>query len=115
MPALFYSDTNDVNDQFAVQVTDGFGGTNSQEVNIVVVPQTNATPVIAGITTGTEGVTLTLSGGYNSTYVLQASTNLTGAWQPLVTNQFGITGMWIFTDTQATNYPQEFYRLELQP
>ena len=114
-PDLFYSDTNYVNDQFTALISDGFGGTNAQIINISVVPQTNSQPVIAGVTAQPSGVTLKLTGGYNSIYVLLNTTNLGAGWQPLATNQMGITGVWVFTDSGFTNYPQDFYRLEQTP
>jgi hypothetical protein len=31
-------------------------------------------------------------------------------WTPVSTNTADINGLWQFTDTQATNYTQRFYR-----
>jgi hypothetical protein len=113
---LSYASTNYVADQFTCLISDNFGGTNAEVINIVVQPQTNATPVIAQASLQPGGLTLTLNGAYNSTYILQSTTNLdSGTWTPVATNQLGITGVWQFTDTQATNTAQNFYRLELAP
>jgi hypothetical protein len=81
---------------------------------ITVVPTTNSTPFIAGVTAAGGGVTLQLTGGYGSTYVLESTTNVpSGAWEPVVTNTVGVTCQWQFTDTQVTNYSQRFFRLQL--
>jgi hypothetical protein len=113
-PFLFYSDPNYVSDQFVCTVSDGFGGTNFQTVSINVVPQTNSTPVIAGVASQPAGLNLTLNGGYGSTYVLECAADLvSGNWSPVATNTLDMTGVWRFTDTQVTNFPQRFYRLKL--
>ena len=111
---LTYSNASYVNDQFTCTISDGFGGTNFEAVNITVVPQTNSTPGIAGTASTAAGFNLTLYGGYGSTYVLQSTTNIiSGNWQPVATNTPGVTGVWQFTDPQATNSVLKFYRLEL--
>jgi hypothetical protein len=117
MPALFYSNSNYVNDRFVCTVSDGFGGTNFQIVNILVVPQTNSTPIISQVTLiPAAGVKLSLKGGFGSTYVLLCTTNLTASpWLPVTTNTLGMTGIWQFIDTQSTTSPERFYRLKLAP
>jgi hypothetical protein len=113
-PFLFYVNTNYVGDQFVCAISDGFGGTNFQTVNITVVPQTNTTPSIAALVSQPGGVSLKLNGGYGSTYILQSTTDfIFGNWVPVATNTLDVTGVWQFTDTQATNLPQRFYRLQL--
>ncbi len=116
-PSLFYFNPNFVDDQFVCTVSDGFGGTNFQTVNITVVPQTNSTPnIISFVSQPASGVTLQLNGGYGSTYVLESVADLlSGNWQPLATNTLGITGVWQFTDFGVTNDPVRFYRLKLLP
>jgi Pro-kumamolisin, activation domain/Domain of unknown function (DUF5011)/Immunoglobulin I-set domain/Cadherin-like domain len=114
---LIYFNTNNVNDQFFCTITDGFGGTNIQTVNIAVV-LTNLVPNITGVAGSPgSGVTLNLSGAPGSTYVLEATTNLVlpNGWVPLTTNMPGTNGLWQFTDADATNYPNRFYRLILPP
>ncbi len=115
LPDLFYSNPNYVSDQFVCAVSDGFGGTNYQTVNITRVPQTNATPAISSVAVQpASGVTLELNGGYGSTYVLESADDLTaGDWQPLATNTLGLAGVWQFTDFSVTNNPVRFYRLKL--
>ena len=114
VPTLFYSNPNFVSDQFVCTVSDGFGGTNFQTVTITVVPQTNSTPNIAGVASQPPGVSLKLTGGYGSTYILESTTNFpAGDWSPVATNTLGVTGVWQFTDTQAAGIPNRFYRLKL--
>jgi hypothetical protein len=58
------------------------------------------------------GTQLSGSGGAGQAYVLLASTNLAPAtWLPLATNLADSSGIFQFTDPQATNSPQRFYRL----
>ena len=112
---LVYFDTNNVNDQFVCTISDGWGGTNFQTVYVEIV-LTNTIPSIIGLGNGANGgVTLSLSGAPGHTYVLEATSNLLspGGWLPLFTNTLGTNGVWSFTDTQATNYPIQFYRLML--
>ena len=58
---------------------------------------------------------LDLGGASGCTYVLETTTNLfaPGDWLPVATNTLDTNGVWQFTDTQATNFPQRFYRLKL--
>ena len=55
-----------------------------------------------------SGFQLQLSGPPASTYIIQASTNLRD-WTPISTNS-GLTGSVVFTDTNAANFSQRFYR-----
>ncbi|HEX7569423.1 MAG TPA: hypothetical protein VF492_02855 [Verrucomicrobiae bacterium] len=109
--ALFYAGTHDVADQFVCTISDGFGGTAFQAVNIAV-----AFPNIATVVPNPAGnITLSLSAAPDYTYVLEATTDLSafGSWLPIATNTLGTNGVWSFTDTSATNFPQQFYRLRL--
>ena len=45
-----------------------------------------------------------------SNYVVLATTNVGGLWQPVSTNMAGSNSSWLFSDPSATNR-QEFYRL----
>ena len=113
--ALVYFNSNNVADRFTGTITDGFGGTNFQTVAIAPAPDT--TPLITGVVAGNGSVTLSLGGASGHTYILETTTNLTlpGSWQSIATNTAGTNGVWQFTDTQATNFTQRFYRLELTP
>jgi Pro-kumamolisin, activation domain/Immunoglobulin I-set domain/Bacterial Ig-like domain (group 3)/Viral BACON domain len=110
---LVYSNPNNVPDQFVCTISDGWGGTNFQTVNIAVV---NPVPSITSVAGNSDGsFTLNLSGLPNYTYILETTTNLlpSADWLPIATNTFGADGVWQFNDTQATNYTQRFYRLKL--
>jgi subtilase family serine protease len=117
--ALVYFNSNNVADQFVCTIADGFGGTNFQTVTLAPAPLPNTTPLIAiAVASNPDGsFTLNLTGvpGYAS--VLETTTNLSSpvAWLPLATNGPGTNAVWQFTDTQATNFPQRFYRLKLLP
>jgi uncharacterized repeat protein (TIGR01451 family) len=73
-------------------------------------------PVISSVAANPGGsVTLQLAGAPGFVYILQATTNLfpPQSWLPIATNTLGTNGVWQFTDMAATNFPQQFYRLEL--
>ena len=92
---------------------DGSGNTNTA-IRIVLVQ--NPTPVISGISLQPTGVNLQLNGAYNSTYILESTTDFVyGAWAPIATNTLDPSGVWRFSDSQFTNSPQRFYRLLLAP
>ena len=52
---------------------------------------------------------ITLSGNTNQIYVLQASFDM-NSWTSLSTNLTDANGLFTYVDTDATNYPQRFYR-----
>ena len=115
---LVYFNAGDVDDQFVCTISDGFGGTNSQTVNIVIEPSINPIPIIIGVTPNPGGsFTLRLTGAPDRTYVLEATANLvpSGDWQPVATNTLDASGTWQFTDAQAASVSQRFYRLKLAP
>ena len=80
-----------------------------------------ATSAVASLTVlltngvvGSGGVTLTLAGTPGQKYVLETTTNLYPAiWLPMDTNTLGTNGLWQFTDPQAADFQQRFFRLEL--
>ena len=75
-------------------------------------------PAINGVTANANGsFNLNLTGSPGYIYILQATTNLLPPvnWLPLATNTLGTNGVWLFTDTSATNLPLQFYRLKLGP
>ena len=63
------------------------------------------------------GFRLNLIGTPGYSYVLESTTNLSYPinWSFLATNTMGTNGVWQFTDVQATNFTQQFYRLILGP
>ena len=72
-----------------------------------------------------KSISATPSGGFNLSfvgtpgysYVLEVTSDLSSPtnWLPVATNKLGVDGVWQFSDTQATNFQQRFYRIrELQ-
>ena len=100
---------------YFVVVTAAGGSSTSAVVTLTVnVPL----PVINAAAANPDGsFTLQLAGLPGYPYILEVTTNFfpPGNWLPLATNTLGTNGLWQFTDTSATNYPQQFYRLELSP
>jgi Pro-kumamolisin, activation domain/Domain of unknown function (DUF5011)/Cadherin-like domain/Immunoglobulin domain len=112
---LVYFNSNNVADQFTYTISDGWGGTNFQTVNITVV---YATPNITSVAANSDGsFTLNLAGAPGYTYILETTTDLfsPAGWQPIATNMLDISGVWQFNDAQAASFPQRFYRLKLVP
>jgi len=115
---LNYNNMNNVNDQFSYTVTDGFGGTNTGLVSIVV------SNVVTGQITGqftsfTNNVAnLTFHGIPNYSYITERSTNLTD-WVDVVTNSAATNGVISVTDSfgDLGNVPpaSAYYRLKWQP
>jgi subtilase family serine protease len=114
---LVYYNSNNVADLFVCAVSDGWGGTNFQNVYIAVVAlPANAIPAITSVVPGANGtISINLAGMAGLTYVLQATTNLIppGNWLPLATNVPDTSGVWLLSE--PANLPQQFYRLELVP
>jgi hypothetical protein len=87
-------------------------------VTSAVATLTVVLPGISGVAVNPDGsVALSLTGLPPGTYVLESATNLLLPidWLDLATNTLDTNGDWQFTDLQATNFPQQFYRLQLSP
>jgi subtilase family serine protease len=97
----------------------GLGAPNGTNLINALAPllMPNPTPLIGGIVSDGSSVTFSLGGAPGYTYVLETTTNVTlpDGWQPLATNTMDAGGAWQFTDTDATNFTQRFYRLKLGP
>ena len=111
----FTAVTTNSSGNYNLFVSNNFGMSTSSVATLTVVfPPT----IITGIAANNDGsVTLNLGGAPGYTYVLETTTNLVSpvSWSPVATNTFDTNGIWQFTDTQATNFTQQFYRLELAP
>ena len=109
---LTYANPNNVNDQFTCTITDGWGGTNYQTVNLTAI-----LPSISNIASNPDGsLTLQFTGSPGNTYVLEATSTLSpGNWQPVSTNTLNVTGTLNFSLTPDTSAMQSFYRLRLSP
>ncbi len=69
--------------------------------------------VISNLVLNVDGsVTINFSGASNTTYLVQAATNLTPTvnWQPISTNTSGTDGTWQTKDTNTSHFPVRFYR-----
>jgi hypothetical protein len=101
---------------YVVVVSAAGGSVTSSVVELTITAP--LPPAINGVTINPVGsVTLNLFGAPGSTYILQAATNLSPpvSWLQIATNTLGGSGLWLFTDQHATNFPQQFYRLLLAP
>jgi hypothetical protein len=69
---------------------------------------------VTGVVRNADGsVTLSFVGLPDSTTRIWATTNLAqpDLWQPIYTNSnTGASGTWQFTDTNAVNFPERYYR-----
>jgi len=65
----------------------------------------SATPLFSNFAYTNNQFVMTVSGVTNSTYIVQASTNLIN-WTNINTN----VATFNYTDMLATNYPMRFYR-----
>jgi hypothetical protein len=113
---LFYSNSNNVADQFTGIVSDGWGGTNAQIVTIAVTASPDSTPAITSVLGNADGTfTLNLAGAPGATYILETTADLLPplTWQPITTNTLGTNNAWQFTDDQAANFQHRFYRVKL--
>ena len=115
---LGYYNTNNVSDQFSYTVTDGFGGTNTGLVSIVV---SNAVvgQITGQFTSFTGGVAnLTFHGIPNYSYITERSTNLTD-WVDVMTNSAATNGVIsvsdTFSDLGGVPPASAYYRLKWQP
>jgi hypothetical protein len=94
---------------YSVSATNSWGSTNSAAAGLQVYP--TATPVLSGYSISNNQISFTVSGITNSTYLVQATTNLA-----VLSNWMNVyTGMvtYIYLDPAGvtnTNYPQRFYR-----
>ena len=108
---IFYQNTNRVNDEFNYTVSDGFGGTGTGTVRVVV------SPFLAGqnasVSVGTGAATVDFAGIPGYTYGVQRSTDLVN-WTMLLTTNAPADGAFEVTDP-APPQPTAFYRLVWNP
>jgi hypothetical protein len=96
-----------VGDYFAIATADG-GSVTSAVASLTL--------VLTNDVAGSGGVTLSLSGAPGAKYILETTTNLFPAsWLPFDTNTLGTNGVWQFSDPQAADYRQRFFRLTPAP
>ena len=113
---VYYTNANNVADVINYTAGDGFGGNTPGIINVLVgPPPTNS---VAGAVVNSDGsVTLSFVGVPDYTYQVEVTADLTppAVWTTISTNTADVSGLWQFTDTQATNYPQGFYRSVYRP
>lgn len=99
--------------QYAVTVINAVGSATTAPANLTVVTPPLVMDMVsaAALADGTFQLTLNVDAGFN--YDLEATTDLL-QWQPVTSISAG--GLVDFVDTDATNFPNRFYRLHwLQP
>ena len=75
--------------------------------NVIVWPAFNFSA--ARVVAGQQSFRLILQSITNTTWRIDASTNL-ASWLPVYTNLVGSSGLLLYTDLLATNFPHRFYR-----
>ncbi len=99
---------------YTLVVTNNYGAITSSVATLTIL----LPPDINGVGGNPDGsFTLDLGGTPGYTYILEATTNLIPpiGWLPVATNTFDTNGVWQYTDLQATNFPQQYYRLKFAP
>lgn len=109
---IYYRNTNDVTDQFAYAIGDGYGGTATGAVDILIAPGSTGVTITGMAINGDGSAALNFKGVPRHTYWLEAATNLAPpvVWESIATNTADSNGRWQVTDLQATNHSQRFYR-----
>jgi hypothetical protein len=91
-----------------------YNGSSTADSTAASVTVTNPPPVISSFGTLSNGsFALGGIGGAGQSYVLLTASNLALpiVWTPLATNTADVNGAFSFSDLQATNYQQRFYRI----
>jgi hypothetical protein len=107
---LQYQNANNVNDQFAYTVTDGFGGTNSGLVNVVINNSSPFGPSSPVITATNNVTTILYSGIPGYSYSVSRTTNLLTGWTTIWTTNMPVGGVFQFKDTNPPQ-PEAYYQL----
>ena len=113
---ILYTNSLNANDQLSYTVNDGWGGTNTGYINIVVNPFVtgqNATVTVSG-----SSASLTFYGIPGYTYTVQRATAVNGPWVNIATTTVGAGGTINVTDTfQGLGGPPSsaYYQLEWNP
>ena len=109
---LLYQNGNNVNDQFTYTVSDGFLGTNSGLVNVVISTNSvfgTASPIITANNTGGP-TTITYSGIPGYSYSVNRSTNLLSGWTTVWTTNMPAGGTFQYIDSNPPQ-PAAYYIL----
>jgi len=116
---ILYANPANVNDQLTYAISDGYGGSATNVINITVNPfatlstgQNSAVPVVSGGST-----TVTFYGIIGLSYEIQRSTDMVN-WVTISTQTVGSSGKITFTDTFSdlgAPPASAYYRLAWQP
>ena len=100
---------------YSVVVTNTAGSAASANALLAVSSSPPSQPQLSGLVYDSNSGTfsLTIHGDYGPDYIVQTSTNLTD-WASIFTNH-SPTPPFVWTDTGASNFSQQFYRVQLGP
>jgi hypothetical protein len=98
---------------YSVVVTNVAGSTTSPNAFLTLSSSALSQPQLSGSVYNAGTFSLTVSGDAGPDYIVQASTNLTD-WTSIFTNH-SPTPPFVWTDTGASNFSQQFYRIQLAP
>jgi len=106
--------TGSAGNYFVVASATG-GAITSSVVTLTVNPIPPIVNAVAANPDGSFNLNFTGTPGY--TFVLEVNENLSSStgWQTVATNTLGADGVWQFSDGQATNFQQRFYRIRQLP
>ena len=109
---ILFRNTNSVNDQFTYTVDDGFGGSATGTIFMVVDVLTNIFGQNSPVITATGGAALvTFYGIPGESYtVWRSATDVSGPYEPVWTTNAPAQGRFIFTDDPAP-FPMAYYKL----
>lgn len=88
-------------------------GRRAFATNVVMV-SSNAAPLLTISNAVAGGFSFQLAGAPQGTYVIEASTNLTG-WTPVLTNTLPGSGLWQIGDPWGSVFPRRYYRAVKTP
>jgi pectate lyase len=98
---------------YSVVITNVAGSAASTSVPLVVSVTQPAAPQLSGLLYNNGTFSLTVNGNSGHDYIIQVSTNLTD-WTAIFTNSMP-TLPFMWSDTNAGNFGQRFYRVEVGP
>jgi pectin methylesterase-like acyl-CoA thioesterase len=107
---LLYQNPNNLNDQFTYTASDGFGGTNTGLVSIVLSTNSVFGPVGPVVHVASGIPTVTYTGIAGLSYSINRSTNLLSGWTTIWTTNMPAGGVFQFTDPNPPQ-PTAFYQL----
>ena len=118
---ILYTNSPNVNDQITYTVGDGYGGTNTGIINVVVNPFMTGQSTASAMTVSNSTLTTTFYGIIGFVYEVQRSTNLSAGrgWVNIATNTVGgngrIEAVDNFSDLGGQVPASAYYRLKWQP